>query len=445
MFFQGYNTKDLTHETDPRSLPAREIARMTPPARDVLIIGGGSGADVRILRHLIGDRLRITAVELDQGFITIAKKFPWLWEPYSSAEIVVQEGRYFLENSKNLYDAVVFAYVDPQSSVGSIGIPDANFLYTDAGLRAAYARVRPGGYLFVNRMFLDREQESFVNHLCATLDSTGIPRSEIALYRGEGSDANQYFGQVTSIHVIVRKGGPAPEVDWGKSKIAWIAGGRPTTDLFPFSLGTGIWFETLVRYVRRNTFPLVLVGSVLVLILLSAATSLSRGVFFTLGFGSFLLESLVLFNSFLLFGDPNLGAALAIGFFLLWNGLGSVISARFEQRRWFYAAVPVIVLLYVVTAPFLNAATITSSILVRTLVFTLHLSLAGIAAGMMFPIALRRFPKAPVPWMFFMDVIGCALAPPLFWFALSTTGVWVVMAGSVVCYGAVCGFLAFRR
>lgn len=445
MFFQGYNLKDQIHEYDPRALPVRELSRMTPPVKDVLIIGGGSGADVRLFRHLIGDGVRITAVELDQGFIRIAQQYPWLWEHYSTAQIVVQEGRYFLENCRDTYDAVIFAYVDPQSSVGSIGIPDANFLYTDAGIRAAYARVRPGGFLFINRMFLDREQAAFVERFCATLDASGIPRSEVALYRGEGSGANQYFGQVTSIYVVARKGQGTPEVNWGKSRIAWVPGGRPTTDLYPFSLGTGIWFDTLVSYVRRNTFPLLMAGGLLVLLLLAAATSLGRSTFFTLGFGSFLLESLVLFNSFLLFGDPNFGAALAIGVFLIWNGIGSWISARFESRPWFFAAIPAIILLYAVTAPFLNAATIGLSVIVRTLVFTIHLSLPGVAAGMMFPIALRRFREASVPWMFFMDVAGCALAPPVFWIALSVTGVWLVMAGSVLSYALVCGVLASRR
>jgi predicted membrane-bound spermidine synthase len=445
MFFQGYNRQDTLHQADPRSLPAREIARMNPPASQVLVIGGGSGADVRILRTLVGEKLGITAVELDQGFVSMAQQFPWLWGPYSTARIVVQEGRYFLENSRDTYDAVIFAYVDPQSAIGSIGIPDANFLYTDAGIRAAYARVRPGGFLFINRMFLDREEGSFVERLCATLAAAGIPRSEIALYRGAGSGANQYFGQVTSMHVLVRKGGVPPEVDWGKSPLAWVDGGRATTDLFPFSLGTGIWFDTLMGYVRRNPLPLSLGAVAAGLIVLSIATNLGRSVFFTLGFGSFLLESLVLFNSFLLFGDPNFGAALAVGAFLIWNGVGSLISARFENRRGFYAAVPVLLLLYAVTAPFLNGATLAFSAGIRIAVFTAHLSLAGIAAGMMFPIALRKFKEASVPWMFFMDVVGCAVAPPVFWLALSTTGVWLVMAGSALCYALVCGVLALRR
>lgn len=445
MFFQGYKLSDRTHKTDPRSLSADLILASDPPLRDVLIIGSGSGADVRILRHVLGDRVQLTAVELDGGFVRMAERFPWLWETYRTADIVVQEGRYYLETSSKDFDLVVFAYIDPQSAIGSVGVPDANFLYTAEGLRAAWNRVRPGGYLLISRVYLEREHEPFVRRMCATLESARIPREHARIYRGIGSFANGYFGQISSIHVVARKGAPPHDLDRGPVPQPWISGGTPTTDLFPFSLGTGIWFDTLLSYIRRNTFPIVSVVVAVAILLLAMATSLSRSTFFTLGFGSFLLESLVLFNSFLLFGDPNLGAALAIGMFLLWNGLGSVISSRYESRRWFPYAVPAVVLLYGVTAPFINAATISAPVAVRVLVFTLHLSLAGIAAGMMFPVMLRKFREQSVPWMFFMDVLGCALAPPIFWLALSLVGVWLVIGGSTLAYLLVCVILALRR
>lgn len=445
MFFQGYNVKDKVHKTDPRSFSADLVASSDPPLRDVLIIGSGSGADVRILRNLLGDRVAITAVELDGGFVQMARRFPWLWETYRTADIVVQEGRYFLETATKDFDIVIFAYIDPQSAVGSVGVPDANFLYTDAGIRAAWERVRPGGYLLISRVYLEQEHEPFVRRMCATLESAGIDPKHCGLYRGVGSSANGYFGQVSSLHVVARKGAPPRTLDRGPVVQPWIPGGRPTTDLFPFSLGTGIWFDTLLSYGRRNLFPILLTGAVAAFLLLSMATSLSRSTFFTLGFGSFLLESLVLFNSFLLFGDPNLGAALAIGLFLIWNGLGSVISSRFETRRWFPFAVPAIVLLYGVTAPLVNAGTITAPVALRVIVFTLHLSLAGIAAGMMFPIALRKFREQSVPWLFFMDVLGCALAPPVFWIAISLVGLWLVIGVAALSYAAVCVVLALRR
>jgi hypothetical protein len=96
------------------------------------------------------------------------------------------------------------------------------------------------------------------------------------------------------------------------------------------------------------------------------------------------------------------------------------------------------------TAPILSIWTISSSAWIRCLIFAVHLAPAGIVAGMMFPLALRRFSDKPVASLFFMDVMGCAVAPLVFWLAMSTTGLWVVIAGSFVCYAAVCGFVGLR-
>src|SRR5581483_1905347 len=224
----------------------------------------------------------------------------------------------------------------------------------------------------------------------------------------------------------------------------WDANERPTTDLYPFSLGTGVWFDTLTRYLRSHALPLVVGAAALVAIAAMATTRASRFNFFVLGFGSFLLESLVLFNSFLLLGDPNLSAAVAVGLFLVWNGIGSFLTVRAGRSRWVLAAVPLAVGLYAVTAPLLNFLSIGLPVPIRTLAFALHLAPAGIAAGMMFPIALQRFTDQPVATLFFMDVMGCAMAPPLFWLAISTTGLWLIIAGAAISYALVSALLLGR-
>ncbi|MBI2467854.1 MAG: hypothetical protein HYV62_08590 [Candidatus Rokubacteria bacterium] len=298
----------------------------------------------------------------------------------------------------------------------------------------------------ITRVFFVRETEEFVRRLCATLRAAGIPREEIRLYRTRGSVAWGYYGELSTIHVLVRKDGALPELsDPQIMPLAWAEGGRPTTDLFPLSMVTGVWFGTLVGFVKRSLPTLILAGVVALALLVRLATSLGHASFFLLGFGSFLLESLVLFNSFLLLGDPNLSAAVAVGVFLLWNGVGSLLSVRFEASRWFYAAVPLSVALYAVTAPILNVQTITLSVAARTLAFSAHLALGGIVAGAMFSIALRSFRSARVSSMFAIDLVGCALAPVAFWLALSVAGLWPVGLGAVASYAVVGTVLALRR
>lgn len=445
ILFQANNLKDAAHPGDPRRTTTELIERAGRPVRDVLIIGAGTGTDVRILRSVMGERLSIVAVELDPGFVDTARAFPALWESYRTAEVVVQEGRYFLERSGRDFDLVLYAYIDPQSAIGTIGIPDANFLYTDAGLRAAFARVRPGGYLVMNRVYLAQEESEFVRRTCATVRSAGIPPQQCRLYRQKWTAPWGYYGELGSFHLTAGKGVVPPDLPAsGLVELPWTEGGRATTDLFPFSLGTGVWFDALLKHVSGNLF--LLLPGVLAVAALGWVMSRSAGrsTLFVLGLGSFLVESLVLFNSFLLFGDPNLSAAIAVGAFLLWNGVGSLGSARLERVRGWAVAIPAAVLLYAVTAPWLSIHTLTAPAAVRFLLFTVHLSAAGIACGAMFPAALRHFREASVPQLFFFDVVGCALAPPLFWLAISVVGVWLVAAGAGLSYAVVCAVVALR-
>src|SRR5437667_6591856 len=248
---------------------------------------------------------------------------------------------------------VIYAYIDPQSGISKLGIPDANFLYTDAGIRRAYAKLRAGGYFVLNRVYLVDQAPEFFAQLCATLQSAGMDRGDVSLYTSAESSAWGSFGLVGTATVLVRKGGPAPALRHPLIvPLAWTAGGRPTTDFYPFSLITDAWFGTLWEYVKGHGAILAVLVVLGFLLLGRLVTSLGHTHFFLLGLGSFLVESLVLLNSFLLFGNPSLSAALAIGFFLLWGGIGSHLSERLQAWRGFYLAVPLVVILYAVTWPF---------------------------------------------------------------------------------------------
>lgn len=441
---QFYDKREHAHLDDPRLLPSLLIAG-DEGVRRVLLIGAGSGADVRILRDTVTRPLDITAVELDGGYVRAARTFPWLWASYGTARVVIEEGRYFLEQTRDVYDMVIYAYIDPQSGISRIGIPDANFLYTDAGIRKAYARLRPGGYFVLNRVYLVEQGEAFFAQLCATLLAAGARPGEVSLYRSTDSIRWGSFGHVGTATMLLRKGGPAPAVNHRRvAPVAWTGGGRPTTDFYPFSLVTDAWFGTLWEYVRGRTVLLGVFVVLGVLLLGRIVTSLGHAHFFLLGLGSFLVESLVLLNSFLLFGNPSLSAALAIGFFLLWGGIGSRVSERLHAWRGFYLVVPVVLVLYAVTWPFVHAATMGTSVAVRCVAFALHLSVVGVAVGAMFPISLRSFSGEAVASMFFIDLVGCAVAPILFWLLMSTQGVPMVAVVSVASYAVVCAILARR-
>ena len=129
---------------------------------------------------------------------------------------------------------------------------------------------------------------------------------------------------------------------------------------------------------------------------------------------------------------------------MLWNAVGSLYSERLQRLRGFFVLVPLAVLAYSATAPLLNAYTIALPVWLRTLAFGLHLGLAGVVVGAMFPISLRTFRTAPVSSMFFIDLLGCGVAPIGFWLAMSLQGVWLVAAGCVASYGIVAIVLSRR-
>lgn len=442
---QFYDRAERVHGADPRTIQVL-LAERDDNVKRVLLIGAGSGADVRILRDRISRPLDITAVEMEAGYVRAAQTFPWLWAAYRTARIVVGEGRYFLEQSRETFDMVIYAYIDPQSGISKLGIPDANFLYTDSGIRRAYARLSPGGYFVLNRVYIADQAKEFFAQLGATLVSAGIPRNEVSFYTSAESEPWGSFGRVGTATALVRKGGPAPEVSSPLIvPVAWIEGGRPTTDVYPFSLVTDAWFGTLWDYVKSRPVVAAVLGILAALILARISTSLGHAHFFVLGLASFLVESLVLLNSFLLIGNPSLSAALAVGFFLVWGGIGSALSGRLQAWRWFYVAVPVVVLLYAVTGPLVHAATMGTSIGFRGAAFAGHVSLVAVAVGAMFPISLRSFSGQPVTALVFTDLIGCALAPILFWLVMSMQGVPMVTLIGVATYGAVAGVLAWRR
>ena len=63
----------------------------------------------------------------------------------------------------------------------------------------------------------------------------------------------------------------------------------------------------------------------------------------------------------------------------------------------------------------------------------------------MFPISLRSFSRESVASMFFIDLVGCARAPILFWLMMSVQGVPLVTVVSVALYGTLAGILSWRK
>jgi spermidine synthase len=97
-----------------------------PDPRQILIIGGGDGGALKqTLRHPIE---KVRMVEIDPDVIAVAKKyFPWLLPSLEDerADILIADGKQFLEDSQAKYDIV---FVDSSEPVGpSVTLHERNF------------------------------------------------------------------------------------------------------------------------------------------------------------------------------------------------------------------------------------------------------------------------------------------------------------------------------
>ena len=414
--------------------------------KDILVIGPGLGRDVLILNTLEQPDLNITAVELDPGYIQIARAIEPIWKTFKTAEIVVGEGRFFLENTRRKFDLIYYAELDPRARVSNLSFPDANFMYTDSALRRSISVLRPEGFLYIRRIVPATLQESVIRQLCSTLRRAGITKDQTLIYLSKGPLRAQPFG-MRSIYVFVKSSGFSKEelklinegagfadmlaVPWDEKRT------RPTTDIYPFSLGVEGAENPVVPLIyylkgfRWLTIGIIVVG---VLLLARLSTSISYTHFFLLGTSFMLVECILLFHSFLLIGNPWLSASLAVGVFLFGNAIGSLLSRRVDKKKVLIFLLPLFVALYAFSAPFLTKATLSQGQWVRFITFTLAAMPVAIMIGTIFPVSLRVFTKRSVPGLYFIDLVGCGIAPLIFWSLLSKFDLFFVSAVAAVAY-----------
>ncbi len=121
------------------------IMAITPEHKDVLIIGGGDGFNVKeLLKYK--DVEHITVVDLDPAMTQIGKEFEGLVVYNDSAlhhpkvNIVNQDGFVFLEQNEFYYDVIIIDLPDAKSI-------EINKLYSQEFYQMAFHLLRPNGHI----------------------------------------------------------------------------------------------------------------------------------------------------------------------------------------------------------------------------------------------------------------------------------------------------------
>jgi spermidine synthase len=112
---------------------------------NVLIIGAGTGGDVAIA--LSQGAKHIDAVEIDPVLYGLGKKYN-PDRPYFDprVNVVINDGRAFLQQTKKKYDLIIFALTDSLYLIpGQSSLRLENYLYTIEAMTVAAERLAPGG------------------------------------------------------------------------------------------------------------------------------------------------------------------------------------------------------------------------------------------------------------------------------------------------------------
>ena len=123
--------------------------RFYPHPASVLVLGAGSGNDVAAgLRNGAG---RVVAVEIDPLILKLGRRLH-PEQPYSSprVQVVVNDARSYIENSKDRFDLIVFALLDSHTTTSYYSnIRIDNYVYTEQALKAARRLLKPDGLMVV--------------------------------------------------------------------------------------------------------------------------------------------------------------------------------------------------------------------------------------------------------------------------------------------------------
>jgi len=291
-------------------VPFERLAR-TDPGR-VLVVGAGTGSDVAVALSL--GATSVDAVEIDPRLAQIGvERHPD--HPYDDprVNVVIDDGRAFLERSDAEYDLILFALPDSLTLVsGQSSLRLESYLFTREALAEARDHLAPGG---VFAMYNYYREAWLIDRLAGTLrDVYG---------HAPCLDNVGTLGRLAALTVGLEEASVECEASWSPTTEV-VA---PATDDYPF------------LYLQHREIPLFYLVSIgLILVVSAAGVRIAGGPMramaphldlFFMGAAFLLLETKSVVQFALLFGTTWAVNALVFGGILL-----SVLAAVTYARRF---------------------------------------------------------------------------------------------------------------
>jgi hypothetical protein len=286
----------------------------------VLIIGAGSGTDTALA--LAKRAKHVDAVEIDPTLAQIGRDFhPEGVYGDPRVTVHVNDGRAFLNRSRELYDLIVYALPDSLTLVSSTaGVRLESFLFTEESMAEARVHLAPGGlfamYNFYRQPWLIAKLDTMLKDVFG-----GDPLLRLV------GNAGAILAAGPAVEALA--GGPPPGDRVDAVPAVGVPDPTPATDDWPF------------LYLRSPSVAPYYLGALAFLLLfavaavLGAARATATAVrrfsphFFVLGIAFLLLETKSLVSFSLLFGTTWVVNAMA--FFAV---LASVLLAIGLNARY---------------------------------------------------------------------------------------------------------------
>ncbi|HUO04997.1 MAG TPA: hypothetical protein VMU16_07340 [Candidatus Binataceae bacterium] len=419
-----------------------------------LVIGGGGGRD--IFNALSSGRSTVDVIEINGAIRDAVDKdlAAFTGSPYSlpGVNAVIGDGRSMLASRDTKYAVIHIGFTDTFSSnsAAAFALTESN-LYTLEAFDQYFDHLEPGGVLEVTRYYRQADEEALraTILMLEALRRRGVkdPRANTVVILGRDY-WNIPFGTVlarlkpftdaelTIIRAIAKERGDGIAfgpgepglLEWhgltdASSPLDFCKNYRlnvcPSTDDKPFffdqrRLENIVSDRATISPLTIHPMLILLLTFVIVIALAFTAYALPlilvNGVerppagelsfFAAIGFGYIILE-IVLIQRFVLFlGFPTYALSVVLSALLVFTGIGSLMSGRFQQpKSALMASLTIAALLIVASAATLQPLLRNLILLpfpMRVVVSVVIIGPFGIAMGMAMPIGLRRI-KALYP------------------------------------------------
>lgn len=288
-----------------------------PGAKDVLVVGAGSGNDVEAA--LLSGAERVGSVEIDPVIIQIGHQYSSS-QSYKDPRVSIHntDARAFFKQTDRTYDMVVFGLLDSQSLFSQMSnIRLDGYVYTRESFREAFNLLRQGGMLSIS--FYLAGKLWLLDRLVTMVRSA---TNTVPLI---------YIRTAGSVFILAGKGfvPTGPERFTNYRRIEWTPVGTPEAlDDWPY------------LYLSQRFIPLdylITIGVLLVISLLFLHLSSSKnrkGVdphFFLLGAGFLLLETKSITTISLYFGTTWFVSMIVILGVLIMVLLANLVASRLRQ------------------------------------------------------------------------------------------------------------------